>query len=110
VLENNANQGDLPNFTTAQSEFNFRQIFSENIFVGGDRVNNANALTAAVTTRFFEDATGRSVNECGQLFQLDGRHAFVIGQNPRDLDVFVNRRSAHVDDDGGAMRAQLASR
>lgn len=26
--------------------------------------------------RFFEDATGRSVNECGQLFQLDGRHVF----------------------------------
>jgi len=52
------NQSELPNFTTAQSEFNFRQIFSENVFVGGDRVNNANALTAAVTTRFFEDATG----------------------------------------------------
>lgn len=52
------NQGELPNFTTAQSEFNFRQIFSENIFVGGDRINNANQVTAAITTRFFEGATG----------------------------------------------------
>jgi LPS-assembly protein len=51
-------QSDLPNFTTDQSEFNFRQIFSENIFVGGDRVNSANAVTAAITTRFFESATG----------------------------------------------------
>jgi LPS-assembly protein len=51
-------QSNLPNFTTAQSEFNFRQIFSENIFVGGDRINNANAVTAAVTTRFFEESTG----------------------------------------------------
>jgi LPS-assembly protein len=52
------NQSDVPNFTTAQSEFNFRQIFSENIFVGGDRINNANQLTAAITTRFLENDTG----------------------------------------------------
>ena len=39
--------------------------------------------------------------------QLDGRDALGVRQDPRDLGVFVNGRSAHVDDDGGATRAKL---
>jgi LPS-assembly protein len=51
-------QGGLPNFTTAERDFNFAQIFTENRFVGGDRVGDANQLTAALTTRLIESETG----------------------------------------------------
>ena len=51
-------QSQLPNFTTAESDFNFAQIFTENRFVGGDRVGDANQLTLALTSRLVESATG----------------------------------------------------
>lgn len=51
-------QSKLPNFSTAVTDFSFAQIFNENLFVGGDRISDARQVTAAVTTRFIEDATG----------------------------------------------------
>ena len=52
------NQTKLPQFSTSETDFNFAQIFNENLFVGGDRISDAKQLTAAVTTRFIDDATG----------------------------------------------------
>jgi LPS-assembly protein len=51
-------QTQLPNFTTAEADFNFQRIFSENRFVGGDRIGDANQLTIALTSRLVESATG----------------------------------------------------
>lgn len=51
-------QSKLPRFSTAETDFNFTQIFNENLFVGGDRVSDAKQLTAAVTTRFIDNDTG----------------------------------------------------
>lgn len=51
-------QSQFPKFSTSESDFNFAQIFTENQFVGGDRINDANQLTAALTSRFIEDETG----------------------------------------------------
>ena len=51
-------QGRLPNFTTAERDFNFAQIFTENRFVGGDRIGDANQLTIALTSRLIESETG----------------------------------------------------
>jgi LPS-assembly protein len=51
-------QSTLPNFDSADVDFNFSQMFSENQFSGGDRINNANQLTAAMSTRFYETETG----------------------------------------------------
>ena len=51
-------QSKFPKFSTTETDFNFAQIFTENQFVGGDRVNDANELTAALTSRFIEDETG----------------------------------------------------
>jgi len=46
-------------FDTALADFNYAQIFSENSFVGGDRVNDANQLTLAVTSRLLYASTGQ---------------------------------------------------
>jgi LPS-assembly protein len=51
-------QSQIPNFSTTQADFNFAQIYTENQFIGGDRVNDANQLTAGVSTRFIEQKTG----------------------------------------------------
>lgn len=51
-------QSKLPNFSTAESDFSFAQIFTENIFIGGDRVADANQVTLAATSRFIDKADG----------------------------------------------------
>ena len=51
-------QSKLPNFTTAETDFNFQRIFAENRFVGGDRIGDANQLTIALTSRLIESSTG----------------------------------------------------
>lgn len=51
-------QSLLPNFDSAQAPFNFGQIFTENRFFGGDRVGDANMVTAALTTRVIDNEVG----------------------------------------------------
>jgi LPS-assembly protein len=48
-------QSQIPNFDTGLADFNFAQIFSENRFVGHDRISDANQLTTALTSRFIEE-------------------------------------------------------
>ena len=48
------NQDNIPTFDTGVAGFNYAQLFTENRFVGADRVSDANQLTAAVVSRFIE--------------------------------------------------------
>ena len=52
------NQDNIPVFDAALADFNFAQIFGENQFTGWDRINNANQLTAAVTSRLLDPGSG----------------------------------------------------
>lgn len=52
------NQSDFPVFDTALADFNFAQIFSENVFSGQDRIADANQLTAAAVSRFIDPKDG----------------------------------------------------
>jgi LPS-assembly protein len=47
-------QGAFPNFDTALATFNFAQLFSENRFVGPDRIGDTNQATAALVSRFLD--------------------------------------------------------
>jgi len=47
-------QSDIPNFDTGIAGFNYAQLFTENRFVGADKVSDANQLTAAIVSRFIE--------------------------------------------------------
>ncbi|WP_027794326.1 LPS-assembly protein LptD [Paraburkholderia acidipaludis] len=62
------NQEFAPLFDTAESDFGLAEIFTPNTFVGDDRIADANRITAALTTRFIDPATG------------DERARFVIAQ------------------------------
>jgi LPS-assembly protein len=52
------NQSLLPNFDSAVKDFNFDSIYTENAFSGVDRVSDSHQLTAGVTTRLLDPATG----------------------------------------------------
>jgi len=51
-------QSQLPNFDTAQAPFSFSQMFTENRFLGSDRVGDADMLTLALTSRAIDDEDG----------------------------------------------------
>lgn len=51
-------QSALPSFDGALADFNFAQLFSENLFVGGDRIGEANQFTAALVSRLLDPDTG----------------------------------------------------
>ncbi|MBU0593290.1 MAG: LPS-assembly protein LptD [Gammaproteobacteria bacterium] len=52
-------QSRLPNFDSALADFSYAQMFSENQFIGSDRINDANQLTAALTSRLLDPVTGQ---------------------------------------------------
>ncbi|MDP2761478.1 MAG: LPS-assembly protein LptD [Sideroxyarcus sp.] len=52
------NQDLLPNFDSAQANFDFTQMFTENRFFGSDRVGDANHITLAMTSRLLEQENG----------------------------------------------------
>lgn len=62
-------QSQFPVFDTAQADLSFAQLFSENRFVGNDRISDSNQLTAAVTSRYVEaDGSERMRFAVGQRF------------------------------------------
>ncbi len=52
------NQDNIPIFDTADSDLNLGSIFQENQFTGNDRINNANLLSLALSTRMIDANTG----------------------------------------------------
>ncbi|MBN3755646.1 LPS-assembly protein LptD [Paraburkholderia sp. Tr-20389] len=62
------NQTYVPLFDTTEADFGLGELFRDNAFVGNDRVSDANRVTAALTSRFIDAATG------------DERARFVIAQ------------------------------
>ena len=63
------NQDAQPNFDTGPQDFNYSNLFRENRFFGGDRVGDANQVTAGVTTRVLDDDGGEWARvSLGQLY------------------------------------------
>lgn len=81
-------QGQIPLFDTALSDFNFAQIFSENRYSGYDRINDANQLTAAVTSRLLDGETGveRFKAMIGQRYYFKPQRVAITGETVRSAD------------------------
>ena len=80
-------QQDQPIFDSAELTFNYYQLFRETRFSGHDRLDDANQVSLGVTTRFIEDATGRSRFNAsiGQIYYLQDRDVRLVDiQEPRD--------------------------
>jgi LPS-assembly protein len=78
-------QNQLPLFDTSVADFNLAQIFTENQFSGWDRINDANQLTAAVTSRLLEPSTGAEQVRAtfGQRFYFKQQEVTLGDQVPR---------------------------
>ncbi len=54
-----SDQSLLPNFDSATTDFSFAQMLTENRFSGSDRINDANQISFALTSRLIEPGTGK---------------------------------------------------
>lgn len=90
------NQQLLPNFDSAEMDFSFAQLFMERRFSGEDRINDANEITLAVSSRLIHSATG---NE---------RLRFSAGQRIRFSDRRVLLTSPQITKAGSDFIAELS--
>lgn len=65
-------QNFLPNYDSGATDFNFASIYSENAFVGNDRISDNDLLTTGLSTRLLDPSTGAEVARFGvaQRFRL----------------------------------------
>ncbi len=71
-------QDDLPIFDTGDSDVYFSQLFRENRFLGGDRINDANDLTFALTSRLLDDQGGERLKmSLGERYYFEDSNVFL---------------------------------
>jgi LPS-assembly protein len=63
-------QSQLPNYDTASNDFNFATIFTENAFVGHDKISDNNLLTLGLNTRFLDSQSGAQLARFGVAQRL----------------------------------------
>lgn len=81
-------QSRIPVFDSAVSDFNFAQIFGENRYSGYDRINDANQLTAAMTTRILDGGSGVELFKgmLGQRYYFTPQRVTISGEPARKQD------------------------
>ncbi|MBX3664786.1 MAG: LPS assembly protein LptD [Burkholderiales bacterium] len=81
-------QSRLPNFESGLQDVNFATLFTENQFSGSDRVNDANQLTAGVSSRFIDASTGieRLRVALAQRYYFQSQQVTLPGVAPRARD------------------------
>lgn len=70
------NQNNIPLFDTAQYDFVFNSLFRENRFSGTDRIQDANQLSVALTSRLVDSNSGREKLKLniGDIFYFKDRN------------------------------------
>jgi len=74
-------QNDIPLYDTSLYDFNYSSLFRENRFSGVDRVQDANQITTAVTSRLIDPKTGRDrlKLDIGEIFYFADREVTLCG-------------------------------
>ncbi len=95
-------QSAFPVFDTGVADFGFTQLFSENTFVGHDRIAETNQLTTALVSRLIEPATGAETLRLafGQRLYFSDQRVSIPGVETRtdkrsDLLLAASARLAH---------------
>lgn len=75
------NQANTPLFDTGDAGFGIGQIFSENTFIGNDRISDNNKMTVGLTSRITESNTGaeRAVITLAQQQQFTAQKVGLTG-------------------------------
>jgi LPS-assembly protein len=76
-------QSLLPVYDSGAADFNLSTIYSENPYVGQDRLVDNNSLTMGVTTRLFDASTGAEMIKLGmaQRIRFAGQQVVLPGQS-----------------------------
>ncbi|MGZ8269907.1 MAG: LPS-assembly protein LptD [Methylophilus sp.] len=79
-------QSRIPVFDTSLSDLNLTTLFTENQFNGDDRINNANQLSLALTSRLIDDKTGieRISATIGERYYIDKQKVTLPGVDATD--------------------------
>ena len=77
-------QQSLPNYDSGANDFNFATLWSENAFVGNDRISDSHLLTLGMTTRLLDPATGAEVARFGvaQRLRFKDQNVTLPGASP----------------------------
>ncbi len=69
------NQSDIPIFDSSFYDFSFNSLFRENRFSGTDRIQDANQITPALTSRLIDSKTGQEKLKLsiGDIFYFQDR-------------------------------------
>ncbi len=78
-------QTSIPVFDSGVSDLSLDQMFRENQYIGVDRINDANQMTLAVTSRFLEQGSGaeRLQVTVGQRYYFTDQQVTFPGVAPR---------------------------
>ncbi|HEU4850677.1 MAG TPA: LPS-assembly protein LptD [Telluria sp.] len=75
----------FPNFDSAETGFNFAQIFTENRFIGADRISDASQMTMAVVSRYIEQSGAERLRlALGQRFYFKDQRVTIDASAPRE--------------------------
>jgi LPS-assembly protein len=77
-------QSLLPNYDSGANDFNLATIYTENAYVGNDRISDSNLLTLGVTTRFLDPDTGAETARLGvaQRLRFSDQNVTLPGELP----------------------------
>ena len=77
-------QSILPNYDSGLNSFNFASLFTENEFVGNDRISDSHMLTTGVTSRLLDPDTGAEALRLGvaQRTRFKDRQVRLPGEVP----------------------------
>ncbi len=77
-------QRNIPTFDTSLYDLNFYSLFRENRFNGPDRIQDANQVTLAMTSRLIDSETGaeRLKLNVGEIFYFRDREVVLPGRAP----------------------------
>ncbi len=79
------NQDQVPIFDTGALDFNYSQLFRENRFSGGDRINDANQLSFALSSRWInQNGREKYSASVGQIYYFSDRLVTLPGNEQED--------------------------
>jgi LPS-assembly protein len=77
-------QSFLPNYDTATTDLNLTSVFTENAFIGHDKISDNNLITLGLTTRFLNPDSGAQVASFGvaQRWRFDEQKVTLLPGQP----------------------------
>jgi LPS-assembly protein len=97
-------QNSIPVFDSSATTFSYGQLFSENRFTGKDRVEDANRLSASVTSRIQDQQNGKELFHAslGQIYHFGDRKVTMPGEA-----IQTGKRSEIVLETGGQINDKV---